>query len=309
MSRLNLLLTFVFLGGLGCQRSQPVLYLVTLPGDGGVTLEEFETRLKEVSRDFPEYLSAPGGKRRILEILTAEKLVLYEAKKLGVNNQPALRQKVEERRQLLKRETQRLLLREENRLLLEKMMEVRVAVSEAEARVYYEAHREEFQKPQEIRVAHILVNTLEEAEAILERVKKKQRFEKIAREVSLDRQSAVKGGDMGFIARRQLLPEFEKAAFELKARGSVSSSVRTELGWHVIQLLDRRAARPISFEDAFPSIRDLLYKQKLETYFDELRRKHPTHVNETLFSRLDAQAPRVPQVIVSTSARAEEVVK
>lgn len=115
---------------------------------------------------------------------------------------------------------------------------------------------------------------------------------------------------MGFIGRRQLLPDFEKAAFGLKGRGSISLPVRTELGWHVVKLLDRRAARPVSFENAFPGIRDLLHKQKLETYFDELRRKHPVQVNENIFSRLEAQPPpRKPQVVVSTTAKAQEVVK
>jgi foldase protein PrsA len=84
-----------------------------------------------------------------------------------------------------------------------------------------------------IRVSHILVDTPDKAQEAIARIKRGDPFSTVADQLSLDRVSAMKGGDLGFFGRGDLLPEFEDAAFVLR-KGDMSGSVKTKLGYHVI---------------------------------------------------------------------------
>ena len=87
-----------------------------------------------------------------------------------------------------------------------------------------------------IHCAHILVRTEKEANTILERLKKGEKFSKIAKEVSLC-PSKKRGGDLGTFGRGQMVKEFEKAAFELQ-KGQISPIVKTKFGCHIIRRLE-----------------------------------------------------------------------
>ncbi|MBN1894675.1 peptidylprolyl isomerase [bacterium] len=84
-----------------------------------------------------------------------------------------------------------------------------------------------------IRVSHILVDTPEKAQEAILRIKRGESFSTVADQLSLDRTSALKGGDLGSFGRGDLLPEFEDAAFAL-LKGGLSGTVKTKLGYHVI---------------------------------------------------------------------------
>jgi peptidyl-prolyl cis-trans isomerase C len=84
--------------------------------------------------------------------------------------------------------------------------------------------------------AHILVKTEKEANKVLERLKKGDKFSKIAKEVSLC-PSKKRGGDLGTFGRGQMVKEFEKAAFALQ-KGQISPIVKTKFGYHIIKRLE-----------------------------------------------------------------------
>lgn len=86
----------------------------------------------------------------------------------------------------------------------------------------------------QIRVSHILVQTEASAQQVLDRISKGESFEAVAREMSTDRGTANKGGNLGLFGRGDLMPEFEKVAFALRV-GEVSKSVKTSLGFHIIK--------------------------------------------------------------------------
>jgi peptidyl-prolyl cis-trans isomerase C len=91
----------------------------------------------------------------------------------------------------------------------------------------------------EVRAAHILVKTQDEAQACLTVLKTGQKtFSKLAEDRSTC-PSGRKGGDLGWFSRGRMVREFENAAFDLK-KGEMSGPVRTEFGWHIIKLLDTR---------------------------------------------------------------------
>ena len=87
-----------------------------------------------------------------------------------------------------------------------------------------------------IHCAHILVKTEKEANKILERLKKGEKFSAIAKDVSLC-PSKKRGGDLGTFGRGQMVKEFEKVAFALQ-KGQISPIVKTKFGYHIIRRLE-----------------------------------------------------------------------
>ncbi len=90
--------------------------------------------------------------------------------------------------------------------------------------------------PNEVHCAHILVKTEKEADAVLERLNKGEKFGAIAQEASLC-PSKKRGGDLGTFSRGKMVREFEQAAFALQ-KGQVSSKVKTKFGYHIIKRLE-----------------------------------------------------------------------
>jgi len=91
----------------------------------------------------------------------------------------------------------------------------------------------------EVKCAHILVKSQDEAKAVLDELRLgKKSFAKLAEEKS-NCPSGRRGGDLGWFGRGKMVREFEKAAFDLK-KGGLSGLVRTEFGWHIIKCLDTR---------------------------------------------------------------------
>ncbi|MCX8153233.1 MAG: peptidyl-prolyl cis-trans isomerase [Candidatus Bathyarchaeota archaeon] len=90
--------------------------------------------------------------------------------------------------------------------------------------------------PEKVHCAHILVRTESEAKAVLERLKKGEKFSVIAQQVSLC-PSKKRGGDLGTFTRGKMVKEFENAAFALK-KGEISGVVKTQFGYHIIKRLE-----------------------------------------------------------------------
>jgi peptidyl-prolyl cis-trans isomerase C len=91
--------------------------------------------------------------------------------------------------------------------------------------------------PSKVHCAHILVKTEKEANTVVERLKKGEKFANIARQVSLC-PSKKRGGDLGTFSRGKMVKEFEKAAFALQ-KGQISPIVKTKFGYHIIKRLEQ----------------------------------------------------------------------
>ncbi|HKZ61047.1 MAG TPA: peptidylprolyl isomerase [Nitrososphaera sp.] len=88
-----------------------------------------------------------------------------------------------------------------------------------------------------IKCSHILVQKQSEALAILERLKKGESFANLAKELSIDKGSGKRGGDLGYFGRGMMVKPFEETAFKLE-KGQMSEPVKTEFGYHIIKRLD-----------------------------------------------------------------------
>lgn len=89
-----------------------------------------------------------------------------------------------------------------------------------------------------VKASHILLNTEKEAQSLKQKIDKGECFETLAQEYSKC-PSGQDGGDLGFFTKGQMVPEFEKAAFSLPV-GKVSEPVKTQFGWHLIKVYDRK---------------------------------------------------------------------
>lgn len=146
----------------------------------------------------------------------------------------------------------------------------------------YEARRSEFDRPEEVRARHILIRVPRNAdakareaarkkiEAIRKRILAGADFATVAKEVSEDPQTREKGGDLGFFSRKDMVPAFDQAAFNL-APGKVSDVVETQYGFHLIQVEKKRPALVVPFEEAREKVARQLLEQ--DAARDEARKE------------------------------------
>lgn len=128
---------------------------------------------------------------------------------------------------------------------------------------------------QQIQVAHILVKSQKEANGIKTKLSKGANFSKLATEESLDKASAANGGVIGYILLNQpgqLVPEFEKKAFALKVN-EVSTPVKTDFGWHIIKVLEKKPVPIPTKEEAKVTIDNILTSEILKKYISDLEAK------------------------------------
>jgi len=159
-------------------------------------------------------------------------------------------------------------------LLVVALVSPQVEVTEDEIRSYFDENRDQFGRPEQVRARHILVESQELAQELRERLLAGEDFAALAQEHSIDRGSAVRGGDLGWFGRGVMVDVFEEAAFALEP-GQLSEPVESMFGYHIILVEDRQEAVEAALgEETRAAIADQLRQQKLNArlpvYLDEL---------------------------------------
>ncbi|MDQ3558548.1 MAG: peptidylprolyl isomerase [Pseudomonadota bacterium] len=132
-------------------------------------------------------------------------------------------------------------------------------------------------KPEEqIRARHILVETKEEAQKLIEELKGGAAFEELAKQ-SKD-PSGQNGGDLGFFGKGQMVPPFEAAALALQPGAFTQEPVQSEFGWHVIKLEEKRMSEPPALAEVEGELRNYLVRQKFETVMADLRTRYAVEI-------------------------------
>jgi len=180
-----------------------------------------------------------------------------------------------------------------NRILAEAFMasEVRKDVDDAAIEAAYQRFVADSDSREEISARHILVNSEEEALGLIDKLKEGADFSALAKEFSTG-PSGPKGGDLGYFGRGQMVPDFEAAAFNLEIGTFSSQPVRTQFGWHVIKLEDKRVAAPASLEEMRGQIANSLSQQALARLIEELRSDADISTRSFEDIRADAIAAR-----------------
>jgi len=136
-----------------------------------------------------------------------------------------------------------------------------VSISDEELLEYYDKNKESLFEPEQVHARHILVETEEEANNLLQQLKEGIiDFAALAKEKSIG-PSAPSGGDLGFFARGQMVKEFEDAAFSLEP-GKISDVVQTQFGYHIIKCEEKKEEHSPTFEEAKEQISNTLRSQK-----------------------------------------------
>jgi peptidyl-prolyl cis-trans isomerase C len=145
----------------------------------------------------------------------------------------------------------------------------KAALTDAELHKVYEDAVKQMPNEEEVHARHILVPTEDEAKAILAQLKGGADFAALAKEKSKD-PGAAEGGDLGYFTKDQMVPEFSEVAFKL-GKGQLSDPVKTQFGWHVIKVEDKRVKPTPTFDQVKPQIENYVAHRAQAQLVEKLR--------------------------------------
>jgi len=158
-----------------------------------------------------------------------------------------------------------------NKLLMgyELQREAKTALTDEALHQTYDEALRSMAGQEEVRARHILVDDETEAKSVLEQLKSGADFAALAKEKSKD-PGAAEGGDLGYFTKDQMVPEFADVAFKMYP-GQLSNPVKTQFGWHVIKVEDRRTKQPPEFDKVKDQIEAYLARKAQTDFITKLR--------------------------------------
>ncbi|WP_018699069.1 peptidylprolyl isomerase [Amorphus coralli] len=172
--------------------------------------------------------------------------------------------------------------------------EIEGSVGEDEVRARYEEEIAKLDPQEEIQARHILVETAEEADELIDELDNGADFAELAQQHSTG-PSGPKGGDLGYFSKGQMVPEFEAAAFALEPGAYTEEPVKTQFGFHIIKVEDKREQQPPAFADVEEQLREAMVRELLTQRLAELK-------DATTVERLDAPADAAPESDAATTS-------
>jgi peptidyl-prolyl cis-trans isomerase C len=146
---------------------------------------------------------------------------------------------------------------------------IRPQVTEDQIKAAYDEESKKVAQTERVRARHILVGTEKEAQDIEAKLQAGEKFDDLAKKYSLDG-SKDYGGDLGYFTAPEMVADFSKAAFALKV-GDISQPVKTDFGWHVIKLEDRKMGAAQPYDQVKGAIRNVLLRKKVQETMEQLR--------------------------------------
>ncbi|HEX2654839.1 MAG TPA: peptidylprolyl isomerase [Xanthobacteraceae bacterium] len=176
-----------------------------------------------------------------------------------------------------------------NKILMEMALQAlaKAAITDDAMHKLYDEATKQMAGEKEVRARHILVETEDQAKAVLDEIKKGGNFAEIAKQKSKD-PGAAEGGDLGYFTKDQMVPEFAEVAFKLD-KGQLSDPVKTQFGWHVIKVEDKRDRPMPEFDKVKDQLENYLTRRAQAELINKLR-------TDGKVERLDAKpaAPAAP---------------
>ena len=221
-----------------------------------ITQADLDLAGEDIGSNMPPQLTGKAKDAYLLDYLIDGNLVAQKAENAKADQAPNFAQKLAYAR---------------DKLLMESQLTdiAKAATGDANLRKIYD-QAAAAQKPEdEIHARHVLVATEGDAQAVLKRLKGGEDFAKVAKEMSKDPGS--EGGDLGWFTKERMVPAFADAAFKLE-KGQISDPVKTQFGWHVIQLEDRRPKTFPPFEQVKDQIARYAVQKAQSDLVVELRK-------------------------------------
>ena len=251
-----------------------------------ISLEDFHHQYRRALETWERFVGNDATKRAdlgriVLERMIAEKLLDQEVRRRGIkldeddfratllkevgavepNRLTAGTEKAALPDKVWVREMRRRALHE---LLIRQEVAAKLHITARDVRTYYQEHRAEFVRPEQVRVRQIAVGNQAVYNRVVRLLEQKVDFVKLVREFSItpDRKQ---DGDLGFVERGVLPEAFDQAIFKMTTIGSLSplnKPVQTEIGYHIFKLEEHKPQAVLSFDEAAPLIRELLTDQQ-----------------------------------------------
>jgi parvulin-like peptidyl-prolyl isomerase len=160
----------------------------------------------------------------------------------------------------------------------------KITVSDKEIKEYYNKNKDEFKQEEQVRASHIIISSKngekvaqEKINKIYSEIKEGLSFEEAAKKYSEDG-SANTGGDLGFFRRGMMVKEFEDVAFNTK-KGEISKPFKTEFGYHILMVTDKKEEKQLSLEEAKETIKNNLIAEKTDEKINQIIEKHRKSAN------------------------------
>ncbi len=230
---------FAFGSPVFAQEDKPVAKV----GDVAITAKELDQALVDMQSQFANFPEAQR-RARALDSLIDIKVLAKQAEKEGLQNDPALKLRLD-------------LLR--NRALHNDYFQKKVqpGITDDTIRARYKQEIEKTEPEKEVNARHILVKTEDEAKALIKELEGGADFVELAKSKSTG-PSGPNGGDLGYFGKGRMVPEFEQAAFALEKGAYTKEPVKTQFGFHIIKVEDKRDRPFPTFEESKERLRQLM---------------------------------------------------
>ena len=255
--------------------------------DVTITVGDFQNRINQQSPYVRARYTSLERKREFLDNLVRFEVLAREAQKRGLQNDEEV-------------------VRTMKQVMIQKLMKdefdssVKLEdITDADCKKYFEAHPEEFNKPEEVRVADILVKDMATAKKVMSdpRIKgvEPAGFRELVAQYSQDAATKDRGGDLRYFdqATKELPPEIIKASFALPNIGDVSEPVKSGAGLHIIKLTGRRKALVRGLDEVKQQIKNRLFRDKrtaaMEDFVKKLREKSKVEVHEDRLAKVQVE--------------------
>ncbi len=272
MNKITMLLSALLLtGSVVCAKT-----LVTVNGKP-ITQEEVDQELMQATQGRFNQVPADrqaAFRQQVLQQLIGKELIYDDAKKSGIINSQEYKSEYKKLEQRMKKE---LAIQVWQKKLLDG-----IKISTKELKDYYNKNKEEFNEKESVHARHILVKTKEEAEKIIAQLKHlsggklKEKFIELAKKESTG-PSGPKGGDLGYFSKGQMVPAFNDKVFSMKKGEVTLKPVKTQFGYHVIYVEDKKPSMTRSFDEVKAFIEQRLkmekFKAVMKKKMDELQKK------------------------------------
>ena len=245
----------------GCSKNSSEV--ATAPGDSvvarvnGVDIKQSDLVLAEEDAGPEMQAASPDARReQLISYLADIIMVTQAADKKNIADNPDFKRRLA-------------FLRSKLLMGYELQQEAKTALTDEALKQTYDEAVKSMSGQEEVRARHILVEGEDEAKAILEQLKGGADFAKLAKEKSKD-PGAAEGGDLGYFTKDQMVPEFADVAFKMYP-GQLSNPVKTQFGWHVIKVEDKRMKQPPEFEKVKDQIEAYLARKAQSDFIAKLR--------------------------------------
>jgi peptidyl-prolyl cis-trans isomerase C len=250
-----------------------------------ITRADLELRISGMPPEMQKKYATKEQKKEYLDQLVRGKLLALEAKASGIDQEKIFSLRLQDT-------VNRTLANE----YIQKNVYQVINVTDKDTEAWYNAHKDDFKNPAMVKAQHILVRVppettkiedlngyLMKAEHIKSELTGGASFEKLAEKYSDDVMSKMRGGDLGLITRKKVLPEFAEAAFALK-KNEISKPVKTRSGYHIINVKDITESSHKTLKEAESEIRTLLLEKQrrtaIEREVERLKKKYKVVYDE-----------------------------